>query len=86
MSNVNKEQWIEHQNHPVTRALKQAIYERIEEAKDQIGASSDPDDDRFLKGMIWAFNEVLEAKLDLTDESEDLNEISPGDTGTQGNY
>ena len=75
MSNVSKEHWIEHQNHPVTKALKLAIYERITEAKDQIVASSDPDHDRFLKGMIWAFNEVLEAKLDLIDESEETDEV-----------
>jgi hypothetical protein len=40
--------------------------ERIEETKEQIvDPNSINDRDRFLKGMIWAFNEVLEAKPEI---------------------
>lgn len=72
---LNRELWLEWQNHPVTKANNEAILERIAEVKDQIVASTDADFDRFLKGMIWAFNEVLEAKPDLIDDEEETNEV-----------
>ena len=84
MSNVSKEQWIEWKSHPVTRALKEASKERIEEIKDQIVASTDPDYDRFLKGMIWAYNEVSQAKPDLIDEGDLEDEVQAGDVSLPG--
>ena len=74
MSSVSKEQWIEHQSHPVTKAINEAFKERIVDIKDQIVASTDPDFDRFLKGMIWAYNEALEAKPDFIDDSEESSD------------
>lgn len=69
MPNVTLEQWQEHQSHPVTAALKAAILERIEASKNELAdPDSDNNRDRFLKGMIWAFNEVLEARPDITVE------------------
>lgn len=47
-----------------------------------IVSSTDSDYDRFVKGMIWAFNEVLEAKPDsivaLEEQEERDNDISSG--------
>ena len=71
---LNKELWHEHLSHPVTKAIKDIIAERIAESKDAIVASSDAEFDRFVKGMIWAFNEVLEIKPDLIDEKLDNEE------------
>ena len=76
MSLVTKEHWDEWLNHPVTNALHEAFKERIEEIKDQIVISRDPEYDKILKGMIWAYHEALQAKPDLIDESEETeNEI-----------
>jgi hypothetical protein len=51
------------------------VAERIQEAKDQLSdPNSDPDRDRFLKGMIWALREVLEVEPQITIE-EDSNEV-----------
>lgn len=76
MPNVTREEWQEWQNHPATLAIKEAIVERIAESKDKIVHSTDPDFDRFIKGMIWAFHEVLEARPEViidevNDDSED---------------
>ena len=71
---------------PVTRALKEAVLERIKDAKDQLADPfTDPKFDLVLKGMIRAFNEVLEAKPDLIDEGEDSDEIQTGDLSSPGN-
>ena len=83
-SAISKELWVDHQNHPVTKALKQACLERIEEIKDQIVSSRDGEYDMFLKGMIWAQNEVFDAKPDLIEDSEESNEVQARDTGASG--
>lgn len=68
MQKLNREQWLEWRNHPVTEALNQAIKERIQETKDQLSdPDSSPERDRLLKGMIWAFEVILNAKPDLLD-------------------
>ena len=72
MQNVSKEQWREWRDHPVTVVLGESIKIRVEEAKDQIVGSTDPDFDRFAKGMIWAFREVLEFEPDLTLEESNV--------------
>jgi hypothetical protein len=41
-----------------------AVSERIEDCKDQIVGSNDPDFDRFLKGMVRAFTEILNVRVD----------------------
>ena len=72
MPNVTKEEWLEWKNHPVTIAQNSAVRDRIEEATEQILGSFDPDFDRFLKGMVRAFNEVLEAKPDIIEEDNEV--------------
>ena len=72
---INREQYIEWRDHPVTVAIKEAINLRIQESKDELSSPlSDPDRDRFLKGMIWAFKEVLEVEPDYPIE-EMLDEV-----------
>ena len=61
-------QW---ENHPVTKALKGAIQERIDEAKDALVNSSDEEFDRFVKGMIRAFREVQAMEVTPLEEGED---------------
>ena len=68
MLNVSKEQWLEWRDHPVTRVLNKSVDVRIDEAKEQIVGSTDPEFDRFAKGMSWAFREVLEFEPDLLQE------------------
>ena len=58
----------------MTLAVKEAIRERVSEAKDVIAMSSDPELDKLLKGMIRAFNDVLEVSYgDISDTTvEDI--------------
>lgn len=57
----------------MTVKLNQAIRERINDTVAQlISPDSDSDRDRFLKGMIRAFNEVLKVEpIDLEEKEED---------------
>jgi len=74
MQHVTKEKFLEWKENPVTRAQDEALNYRIEEIKDQILGSSDPDYDRFLKGMARGFSEVLHATVEsvqLTEEDID---------------
>ena len=75
---VNKEQWQEWKRNSVTEAVMDEIRERIKTAQENlVGPSNDRDYDQVLKGMIWAFNEVLDVQLELPTEEEDEDEISP---------
>lgn len=71
---LGKELWQAWLQNEVTQERNRSIQERIDGCKDQIVSSTDPDHDRFLKGMIWAFNEVLEAKPDSIVALEELEE------------
>lgn len=82
MSSVDPQQWQEWKRSKVTIAVMDLIRDRIEDAKDQlIGPSNDRDFDQYVKGMIRAFNEVIDVQLDLFTEEEQENEISPRDIG-----
>lgn len=61
-------QW---KSHPVTKLLNEAIQERIEDAKEQLVASSNYEFDQFVRGMIKAFRDVLEADVKPTIEGVD---------------
>lgn len=77
---------MEWRENPVTAALKEAVRERIEDAREQLADPfADPKYDLVLKGMIRAFNEVLEAKPDLIEEGEDSDEVQTGDVSSPGN-
>ena len=74
---ISQELVSEWHNHPVTEALKAAVRERIQEASDKVMMSSDPDFDRFIKGMVHAFKEVLDMEIYPTDG--EVHEVSSGD-------
>jgi hypothetical protein len=61
---VTKEQLVAWRNHPVSQALIKAALSRIEEAKDQIVGSTDPDFDRIIKGVIRGHSEHLDVYFD----------------------
>ena len=74
---ISREQVNEWESHPVTAALRFAVRERIQEASDKVMMSSDPDFDRFIKGMVHAFKEVLDMEIYPTDG--EVHEVSSGD-------
>jgi hypothetical protein len=76
MQNVNREKFQEWERSPVTLAVKAAILERIEAAKEELvsNAFGSTDFDQFTRGMIKAFREVLDVQLDdvkIQEENED---------------
>ena len=82
MQRLGPEQWQEWVRNDVTLMVMDQIRNRIEETQEKLtGPSNDRDYDQVLKGMIWAFNEVLDVKLETEEENED--EISPRDLGGQ---
>ena len=83
MQRLGPEQWQEWRENKVTSAVMDQVKFRIEETSEKLtGPSNDRDFDQFLKGMIWAFNEVLDVQLDITTE-EELDEIQERDTDGQ---
>ena len=78
---VNKEQIQEWMTHPVTIALQEVLKERIEEFKDLLISSDDPNLDRKVKGIVIGYNDVLEWKPEAVDA-----EVQPEEFGTQGSY
>ena len=76
MPNVGPEQWQEWKNSDVTLAVMDQIRVRIEDSKEQlIGTFNDRDFDQYVKGMIKAFTEVLDVRLDFITEEEDEDEV-----------
>lgn len=63
MPNVTPAEFREWESHPVTLAVKEAIKERVNQAKDHLayGVGNDHEFDLFLKGMVRAFTDVLDA-------------------------
>lgn len=72
MQPVNQELFREWRSHPVTEALMASLKERIEEGKLQIVNSNDPEYDRIVKGMVRAYQDVLEVALE---EKQDMIEL-----------
>ena len=76
MPNIGAEQWQEWKRSDVTLAVMAQIQDRIDEAKELlIGASNERDFDQYIKGMIRAFTEVLDVRLDFTTEEEEEDEV-----------
>ena len=63
---------LEWQENQITRLLKEVIEERIDEAKEKLVNSSDPEFDRVVKGMVLAFREVLDWEPQV-EEDEDVS-------------
>lgn len=69
MAKLTHEEWREWINLPVTLELNQAVKDRIQGLLEILSnPDSDRDRDMYLRGMIRAFREVLEAKPELLDE------------------
>ena len=63
---VSKEEFVQWLDNPVTREVFEVINQRIIDAKDILGATAgeDPVADRYLVGMIRAFNELKGIEYD----------------------
>ena len=63
---INQQDFKEWRNQPVTRAFFQAAQERIEECKDLLSysAGSDTAQDRLLVGLITAYREMQEFRVE----------------------
>ena len=79
---LNKEQWLEWQNHPVTRDLKAAIHERTQEGHIRILHSTDSQFDQTAKGIILGLQEVLDWQPEFYIDEEDTDEVSERNTST----
>lgn len=64
ISKEHVQQWM---THPVTEELRTVIKERIEEFKDLLLSSDDPDLDRKIKGIVIGYNDVLEWQPEVVD-------------------
>ncbi len=78
---LSKELVQEWMTHPVTEALREVCKERIEEFKNLLISSDDPDLDRKVKGIVIGYNDVLEWEPEVVDA-----EVQPEKSGTQGSY
>ena len=71
MPNLTPERFREWKENPVTLAVLDQIRNRITESKDILAGDNDREFDIYIKGMIRAFNEVLEVDLDITTETQE---------------
>ena len=55
--------------------VTKAVASRIERALEQIVASSDPEYDRFLKGMIQGYRDFLNVQIDESPELIDIERV-----------
>ena len=78
---VTKEHILEWMEHPVTKVLKEMLKERIEDGKQLLVSSDDPDLDRKMKGLVIGYNDVLEWEPEAIDA-----EVQEGNTGAQSSY
>lgn len=81
---INKNDWLDWKNNPITLLLYKEMRQRISEAQEILGrtAGLEPLKDRFLVGMVQAFNETLEFEI----EWEDADEESESDSGRMENF
>lgn len=68
MAQISQGEFQDWQSHQVTKAFFEAAQQRIAEAKEILGhsAGSDPLSDRYLVGLIAAYNEVQEFRVEDT--------------------
>ena len=64
---LTKEHLRQWREHPVTQLFMEVCKERIDEAKEVLVVSDDPDYDRKLKGMVIGYMEVLEWEPEVVD-------------------
>lgn len=70
MPEITKSEFEEWQNHFITKAFMLVIQERIEGAKDVLAGSAgiNQQEDNFYRGFIHAHREVLDFRVDNSDE------------------
>ena len=72
ISLIEFKEWKE--RNKVTLAVQDTIRERVENLKNQLVSSTDRDFDMIVKGMIRAYNDMLDIEPDMTDEEESKGE------------
>lgn len=78
---ISKEHVLQWTDHEVTKALREVIKERIDELKDLLVSSDDPDLDRKVKGIIIGYNDVLDWQPEVVDA-----EVQDEVVGASGSY
>ena len=75
MALITRSEWQDWKAHPVTKAFYEASLERIDEAKDALSYSAGVDtlQDRLLVGLIQAYREMIDFRV------EDIVETENGD-------
>ena len=66
MTVITASDFIEWKSNPVTRAFFEACNERIEDAKDNLSISAGIDSvqDNLIRGIIYAYREMQEFRID----------------------
>lgn len=66
MTVITASDFIEWKSNPVTRAFFEACNERIEDAKDNLSISAGIDSvqDNLMRGIIYAYREMQEFRID----------------------
>ena len=66
MTVITASDFIEWKSNPVTRAFFEACNERIEDAKDNLSISAgiDSTQDNLIRGIIYAYREMQEFRID----------------------
>ena len=79
MQREKLQEWLQS---PVTVLQKEVIRERVVEALENLaGANNERDYDLFMKGMVFAYREILEWAPETEEEYKD--EVQPDESGAQ---
>jgi len=72
MAIVNQSDFLTWKGDPVTKAFFQAAQERIEDAKDvlSVQAGINQNEDNYIRGLIQAYREVQDFRIDDIQEVE----------------
>ena len=75
MALITRSEWQDWKAHPVTKAFYGAALERIDEAKDALSYSAGVDliQDRLLVGLIQAYREMIDFRVEDIVETDDGN-------------
>ncbi len=73
MTEITKSEFQEWKDHFITKAYFTAVIERIEEAKEVLASSAGVDNtqDNFIRGMIHAFREVAQFRVEDPEEENE---------------
>jgi hypothetical protein len=80
---MQKEKLLEWLQNPITLLQKEVMQERVMDALENLArATNERDYDVFMKGMVFAYREILDWTPETTEEETDGN-IQPEESGTQ---